>query len=139
MYRRPSGIAAQFPLNPLRPRRFPITSQEQLQLQVEVIGNDPRRSHEGVRVVEGTQQINAHEGRNRDGCRWACVGGPGGFCGYRVASIRTGQDERQGEGPDTTPEQKTHDEDQEFVAHGIVRTISKVVVISFIRPPGVEV
>jgi hypothetical protein len=116
-----------------------MTSQEQVQLQVQVIGNDPRRSHEGVRVLEGTQEINALEGRYRDWPRWACVGGPRCFRGAKVASIRTGQDERQGEGPDTTPEQKTYDEDQELVAHSIVRTISKVVVITFIRPPGVDI
>ena len=52
-----------------------------------------------------------------------------------MASIRTGQDERQGEGPDRTPDKQTYHEDQEFVAHGIVRTISKFMVNSFIRPP----
>ena len=86
--------------------------------------------------MKGMQEINAREGRNRDGCRQACVAG---FPGPRMASLRTGQDERQGKGPDTTPEQKTHNEDQELVAHGVVRTISKVVVIIFIRPPGVDV
>jgi hypothetical protein len=55
-----------------------------------------------------------------------------------MASIRTGQDERKGEGPDTTPEQTYH-EDHDLVAHGIVRTISKAVVISFIRPSGVDI
>jgi hypothetical protein len=55
-----------------------------------------------------------------------------------VASIRTGEDERQDEGPHTTSEQKTYDEGKELIAHGVVRTISKVVVIGIIRPPGVD-
>ncbi len=44
--------------------------------------------------------------------------------GARMASIRTGQDQRQSEGPDINPEQKTYEEDQELVAHGFMRTIS---------------
>jgi hypothetical protein len=37
------------------------------------------------------------------------------------------------------PRAEDLNEGQELVAHGIVRTISKAVVISFIRPPGVDI
>lgn len=48
--------------NALRPRRSPVTPQEQLQFYVELICIDAPRPHDGGRVVKGMQEINANEG-----------------------------------------------------------------------------